>query len=394
MEMSHLDNGAAVSVVIPVYNRVSYLERTIASVLSQTFTEWQLIIVDDGSSEDVSQVLDRFEDESMRLIRQENAGNAAARNKGIQQSSSKYVICLDSDDMWHPEMLAACLETMEAQSSVDVVYTQLQTIDAEGMPLGQPPGPRPHKGKMLDALLMGYSILPSSAFVRRSCFDRWGLFTPGLDDWDLWLRWATAGCKFYLLKRPLLMYRLHDQNLNLALASRRQTHIAILDKYYASPDVPNWALAKKELVYANQYFKFSEKAWRAGQGSDGVNMFIKAVQYYPDYLQNIEFYYRLACAHQPRPDTGTRKNLDLDKAERTLMRCLEGLFSQPSLSPQIHEQQQSAYAFAYLGLGRLAYSVPGDKTRARHYLGTSIRAWPAVGIHSDWGLWLFRSLLK
>ena len=383
----------SVGVIIPVFNRTGYLGETIRSVLAQSYDGWQLMVVDDGSSEDVSAVLAQFDDERIRLARQENQGNAAARNTGIEQTASEYVICLDSDDVWHGEMLADSVRILELEPTVDVVYTQRQLIDAKGVLMPGPPAPGPYEGEILDALLMGYPILPSSALVRRSCFERWGMFTPGLDDWDLWLRWAAQGCSFRHLERPLLNYRIHDQNFNLDWDKRCETHMAILDRFYASGFVTREAKLKENRVYANQHLYFCEMAWRAGRNEDGVSEFTKAVERIPDYLGNIEFYYRLACAHQSRLEAGTRDNLDLDAAELTINECLDSLFRRSSLKVEIRRQRDSAYAYAYLSLGRLAYSAAHDMARARGFLRKSAEIWPAIAIRSDWIFWQTRSLI-
>ncbi|NLG27892.1 MAG: glycosyltransferase family 2 protein, partial [Chloroflexi bacterium] len=133
----------AVGIVIPVYNRLTYLGATLESVLAQTFEAWQLVVVDDGSQEDVAGFLRGYSDSRITFLRQDNRGNGAARNAGIAATTGPYVICLDSDDVWEPRMLETCVAALEADPAVDVVYTQHQAIDAQGRALAREPGPPP-----------------------------------------------------------------------------------------------------------------------------------------------------------------------------------------------------------------------------------------------------------
>lgn len=382
-----------VTIVIPVYNRLGYLAATLDSVLAQTFQGWELLVVDDGSQEDVAGFTAQYTDPRMRFIRQANQGNAAARNAGIEQGSGEFVICLDSDDLWHPTMLEKCVAFLLARPDVDVVYTQVQYIDGHGQSLPRPVGPTPHNGDLLESLLMGYPILPSSALVRRSCFERWGAYTPGLDDWELWLRWAAGGCRFACIEQPLLQYRIHDQNFNLAYDRRRAAHFAMLDKFYSEERLPDNALRLRKQAYANQHYHFAVLAWELDRSADGLAEFGAAALGHPAYLSDNDFYTRVACAHQGRIDAGSTRGLSLSTAEATLTQCLDALFRRPDLPPEVQTRRHEAYGWAYLALARLAYGVAHDMAQARRWLRRSVQVWPAVLWQSDWAAWAVRSIV-
>lgn len=381
------------SVIIPVYNRLTYLQATIQSVLAQTETDWELLVVDDGSQEDVAGFITQFTDPRIRFIRQTNQGNAAARNTGIGQAQGAYIICLDSDDVWHPEMLQATISVMASRPEVDVVYTQVQSIDANGELLPRRPRPQPLEGNLLEPLLLAMPILPSSALTRRRCFEQWGTYTPGLDDWELWLRWAANGCYFAGLDRPLLYYRVHDQNFNLAWQKRRQAHFAMLDKFYALDNLPELAYRLRERVYARQHFHFALLAQQLGQYNDSIPDFKQAVALYPDYLVDLDFYTSFACAHQGRLNAGTTNGLDLTQAELTIRQMLDKLFIADTVPPAIKSQKKMAYGFAYLALARLAYGVGRSKGDARRFLWQGFSRWTPLLWRTDWALWLARSLV-
>ncbi len=121
-----------VSIVLPTYNRARFLPQAFASIRSQTFQDWDLIVVDDGSTDDTCEVvaaLGRSVPQPVRYLRQENAGPAAARNAGVDRASGKYVAFYDSDDRWWPEHLADCVTALEANPDVDWVYAATRRVE-------------------------------------------------------------------------------------------------------------------------------------------------------------------------------------------------------------------------------------------------------------------------
>lgn len=386
--------SAKVSVVIPVYDRLEYLPATISSVLSQTYEAFELIIVDDGSSCSVQSVVDHFPDERLTLLRQENQGNAVARNKGLLYSDGEFVAFLDSDDLWHPQMLESCVVALEESSDTDVVYTQVQTIDGEGNVLTDKVGPEPKNGDLLHPLLFGFPILPSSTVLRHSRLEQWGAFTPGLDDWDLWLRWAANGCRFRCVERPLIYYRVHDQNFNLNWAARREVHFGTLDTFYSQEDVPVLAAEMRDKVYASEHFRFAVLAWAAGQSTDAVVEFGEAAKLNPRLLEDLDCYYQIACAHQGRLAAGTSRNLDLLQAERALLSSLDTLFADLDGTSTLYEKRNKAYAWAYYTLAKVAYELADESVTARRLLWRSVWRWIPIMWQTAWVSTFLRSLIR
>jgi glycosyltransferase involved in cell wall biosynthesis len=200
---------ARVCVVIPAYNPGPYLREAVKSVLAQTCTDWELLIVDDGSSEDLSQILREFP--MAKLIRQSNRGVAIARNVGILNSHSEFIAFLDADDLWRESKLQRQLEVMEADNSVALCYTEFDNINASGNSLG--PGPVRNRSSYLE-LIEECSIWTSTVMLRRSCLADCGLFDPLLtmaEDTDLWLKIARLH-KIQLLPSCEVSYRIHENN--------------------------------------------------------------------------------------------------------------------------------------------------------------------------------------
>lgn len=384
---------STVSVVVPIYNRTCYLPDTLNSLIGQTHADWACVMVDDGSTEDVASATADVVDARFRLLRQTNQGNAAARNAGIAAMQSTYVACLDSDDVWEPTFLATCVAALDARPDVDVVYTQVRAIDGQGNRILRPLTPPPAPHDMLAALLMGYPILPSSAVVRRTAVERWGGFTLGLDDWELWLRWAAAGASFYHVRQPLLNYRLHADNLNRQWSVRREAHFAMLDAFYRRTDLPARAAALRDRAYAQQHLAFALLAWELGMTDTAVEDFRAGMWRDPQRLTDLDLYYRIACANRVKRDRTGPIAVDWTFAETAVFDSLNHFFAQPDLPERVQQQRRAAFGTACLALARVAYAESHDMARVRRYLRKALTVWPAVVWRTDWGMWLLRVLV-
>jgi glycosyltransferase involved in cell wall biosynthesis len=177
------------SVIIPVFNRALPVREAIDSVLAQTFTDYELIVVDDGSTDDTPRVAEEYGNR-MRWLRQENRGVSAARNAGVAASSAPWLAFLDSDDRWLPEKLARQARFIQENPGVSILQT-----DETWIRRGRRVNPRNRHLKreghiFLDSLELCL-ISPSAVVMSRGCFDRYGPFDedlPACEDYDLWLR--------------------------------------------------------------------------------------------------------------------------------------------------------------------------------------------------------------
>jgi glycosyltransferase involved in cell wall biosynthesis len=206
-----LTNAPKVSVVIPTYNRAQVLGRAIRSVVVQTFPDWELIVVDDGSADDTEGIVRAFRDPRMRYVRHDrNRGQSAAENTGIAASRGSYVSFLDSDDEWLPRKLASEVALFEsAGERIGLVYTGKMLVDEHGRVL-KVRIPRA-EGRVYQKLLEWDFIgSPSRVSVRKNILAAAGEFDETLrnsQDWDLWVRVAKlteVGCvRECLVKRHL-----------------------------------------------------------------------------------------------------------------------------------------------------------------------------------------------
>lgn len=200
-----------VSIIVPAYNPGPYLVSAVDSVIAQTFTDWEMIIIDDGSTEDISPIAEKHE--AIRIIRQKNMGLSIARNVGILNSTGKYIAFLDADDVWAPTKLEKQIRVMEADPAIALCHTDFDVIDEEGHKV--------HAGfarqvESYEDLLVQGLICISMTVVRRDCLAVAGLFDTiyqSTQDYDMWLKIARQYKTFFI---PSCEggYRRHAQNMS------------------------------------------------------------------------------------------------------------------------------------------------------------------------------------
>lgn len=223
-----------VSVIIPFYNGEQFISSALDSVFSQTFKDYEVIIVDDGSSLDSVSCLSSRK-QSIRYIRQNNSGVASARNNGIQHSNGEYIAFLDQDDIWLPEKLSLQVNYLESNHEVALVHSAISFIDVDGALLPEPPWAwvKDTGSNALQELIQGNRIATSSVLARRMSIIDAGLLRQSLapaDDWDLWLRIAVKYPIGYVSQNTTF-YRLHDSNESRKWLRMKQAEIAVMKSF-------------------------------------------------------------------------------------------------------------------------------------------------------------------
>jgi glycosyltransferase involved in cell wall biosynthesis len=198
-----------VSVIIPTYNRSAALRATADSVLRQSFPDWELVVVDDGSTDDTAEVARSYTDPRISVITQPNGGHSAARNAGLERAVGEYVAFLDHDDRWRPEKLALQTAYLDQHPNCSLVYGAWETIDEEGKPQG--PGNKARfEGKVTGTLLREHNFVQSMSLpmMRTEQVRAVGGFRAVMDicdDLDLFLRLSRIG-EFGYLPQVLMDY--------------------------------------------------------------------------------------------------------------------------------------------------------------------------------------------
>jgi glycosyltransferase involved in cell wall biosynthesis len=202
-----------VSIVIPVFNCGSVLAETLESARAQTFRDFEVIIVDDGSTDDSAAIARRFceMDPRFSLVQQANAGVSAARNVAIQRARGEWLAFLDGDDIWFPEKLAAQMKLSREDPRANLLFTNYLRWDgSRDIRMAYVPEEPLPEGDVLQRLIFAFLYIPSAVVVRRQTLLEAGLFDPELklsEDWDMWLRIAERGIWARGTREPFMRYR-------------------------------------------------------------------------------------------------------------------------------------------------------------------------------------------
>lgn len=205
---------STVTTVIPAYNAQKFVAESVNSALAQTGVDNEVIVVDDGSTDDTPRILANFGDR-IRIVSQPNSGLATARNNGAKIASGEWIAFLDADDIWLANKLSSQLAA--ADENVGMVYTNCRNFGAvqwvneltsEAFDL--------REGDLFEPLLLENFIAASTVMMRTSWFEQLGGFDPapgGCEDWDLWLRYSATGGITKLCREPLTEYRWHETSM-------------------------------------------------------------------------------------------------------------------------------------------------------------------------------------
>jgi len=271
-----------ISVVIPTYNRSALVHEAIRSVLAQTFGDFEIIVVDDGSCDDTRSVVATFSDARLRYIFKPNAGLAAARNTGIELARGRFVSFLDDDDLYLPTCLAAHMALVRSQPQVGWTSGGYLMVDANGATLDE------HRPWMSHALnmetwLFWCPTVPSSVMVERDWLLRVNSFDVSLrlqEDWDMWLRLAFAGCPMAWAQESVCRYRIHTGNMVRNCQAMRSDAgiLRVLDKFFAQPNVPFHLQQLREKAYAHALLKRAAASFRSGEIDAAIADTLKAIE--------------------------------------------------------------------------------------------------------------------
>ncbi len=250
---------ATIAVVIPAYNAEATLPQTLASVLAQTWTDFELIVVNDGSQDGTLAILEGVADPRLRILSQQNAGPQGSRNRGLAAVTSPYVAFLDADDLWAPEKLASQLAALEANPAAAVAYSWTDVIDGAGRVIGQ--GDRAQvEGMVFKSLLEGNFLgSGSNPLIRTAAIRAVGGFDEAIvagQDWDMWLTLAAV-YPFVGVPQVQVFYRKVARSRSWSSNLRRQERglRQVMAKHLADPAFSP-AYRQARLSYCYRYLLF------------------------------------------------------------------------------------------------------------------------------------------
>lgn len=367
-----------VSVIIPNFNNATYVTTAIASVLTQSYQNFEIIVVDDGSTDDSPAVIARFGDK-VRYLRQENQGLAGARNSGIRAAHGDWIALLDADDQWLPTYLATLLGLAERQPQGMVYYCAAQCMDRHGQALPRVLGePRGTPASPYQCLLRANFLLPSTILMRRQAVVAAGLFDPKLrscEDWDLWLR-LGPNAHFVGTPARLVRYRLHDASLSANVAGMHQAAQAVIEKNFGPADGAHdqWSPAKKR-AYGGLYRYFALTLIQRQNNWAAAAPYLRAaIAADETIVTDLDLFYELAWGTQAVGYRGTTYGLELAQNVRQVEQMVQGI----ATGGLARSRANQLLGTAYYALGLALYNT-GRSTESRHFFYTTLRYRPDLG---------------
>ncbi len=291
-----LPASPTVSVLIPSYNHARFLPIALQSVFDQTYRDYEIVVVDDGSSDESVAILQSYGDR-IRLFVQSNRGTYPTLNRLIVESRGRYLAILNSDDMWAPTKLEKQVPILERQPEVGLVHTGGYFIDGEGrIQPGNPLGfewPRTPSGNIIEALVRHNKIIASSVLVRRECFERLGgcredLFGSG--DWEMWFRIALEYDIAYI-DEPLTMYRVHGANASFQHRRVYEDDIKVRTETIHACEARLWQRANSRhamrLALAHSYACLGTEYALLGDRRSARKAYLHSLRLYPLRIKSL-----------------------------------------------------------------------------------------------------------
>lgn len=272
----------SVSIIIPTYNRRNLIGKAIDSVLAQSWPDYELIIVDDGSTDATGEYISRkYPDPRIHYYYQPNKGQNFARNLGLSKATGEFLCFLDSDDLWPDNKLEISLTAFQEHPDVDIVYGDEIIIDEQGNELGKERIKR-YSGMVSAKLIVDNFVGMSAAMVRTDAVRKIGGMDEKIkvaDDYSLWLR-LSSSCRFYYLEEPLGYYRITSGQISKDKMARLNSNLYTVNQFLEKyPD----AIPEEEKTDAlcQLYSKRVRILGQERRYRQGLREFFKAVSYCP-----------------------------------------------------------------------------------------------------------------
>jgi glycosyltransferase involved in cell wall biosynthesis len=388
------ENGQPlVSVIIPNYNHTRFIPYAIRSVLAQGYPHYEIIVVDDGSTDDSREVVARFGDK-VHYIWQENQGLAGARNTGIRAARGELIGLLDADDEWHPNYLEEMVALSGEYPEAAVFYCMAQCMDVNGRGLPQfVGGPAVDPKLLYQVLLRSNFIIPSTVMFRRKAILDSGCFDAGLrscEDWDLWLRLLSKGT-IVGASKSLARYRVHESSLSINVEGMHTATKKVVEKHFGGEegDPSSWKPEKRRAyggVYRYQCITFVQRQnnWEACRP-----LMRKALQTDPSLALDLDFFYELALGAQP---VGYRGVAELQGFDANAVQLLK-LVHESVDALEDRSTRKRALATTCHALGLVSYDL-GTRSLFRKYFGRALAYRPELILNAGLVAKYFKSFVS
>lgn len=276
------DKQPLISIITPTYNRADFIGEAIESVLAQTYGHFELLIVDDGSTDNTDEILDAYRgDTRVRVFRQENKGQSSARNHALANIRGEFVCFLDSDNYWAPEKLAQQVALFDQYPTTEVLYGDNIIIDELGKETSRHNMAR-YSGRIACYMIKDNCVAMNTTMARRHCFDEMGGMSGKrrvADDYDLWLRFS-AKYEFRYEPAYWAYYRVMENQISSDKTLRFQVNEQIIKDFRR--EYPS-ALTDKEFDKGFAFFYIRKGRYLGASGNklQGLTQILRAARYTP-----------------------------------------------------------------------------------------------------------------
>src|SRR5919199_523282 len=281
-----------ISVIIPVYNGEKTIKNTIDSVLNQSFTDFEVIVVNDGSQDLTLAVINEIKDARIRVFSFPNSGVSASRNRGLAEAKGEFISFLDADDLWTLDKLESQLKALQENPEAAVAYSWSDWIDESGQFL-RAGGHITVNGNAYEKLLLrDFVESGSNPLIRRQALDKVGDFdqsvTPA-EDWDMWLRLA-ARYEFVTVPSPQILYRISPNSASFNVWKMEAGSLQVIERHFAQAPDSLKPLKRETLASRYEYlmFKTIEGNLERKKGLTAARFLGQAIRYNPSLLRRVK----------------------------------------------------------------------------------------------------------
>ena len=281
-----MSGSPAVSIVVPTFNHAQFLHQALASVVAQTFQNWEAIIVNNFSTDDTIKIVESFGEKRFRLINFRNDGViAASRNEGIRQSNGSVIAFLDSDDLWYPNKLEHCMPAFDAHA--DVVCHGENWISNNMHPRQILYGPQKN-AQYARLLYRGNCVSTSATLVRKDLLIEVRGFSTELEyitaeDYDLWLKLAHRKSSFTFIPEVLGEFRQHQLSASSSVERHLRSELAVITSHHKTNRTSTGDAIRFRRRRAKVFYSAGRTHMRGANSQQAIRFLLRAIAVYPFY---------------------------------------------------------------------------------------------------------------
>ncbi|NJL78661.1 MAG: glycosyltransferase [Richelia sp. RM2_1_2] len=249
----------SISVIVPVFNGERTIEETIKSILNQTFSNIEIIIINDGSTDTTLEILENIYDSRIKIFSYPNAGLSVSRNRGISQAKGEYISFIDADDLWTADKLELQWQVLQSNSQAAVAYSWTDYIDESGKFIKSGRRIKVNGDAFRKLLITNFLENGSNPLIRQQALEKVGGFDESLaaaEDKDMWLRLA-ANYEFVCVEKPQILYRTSTNSMSTNLKRQETASLKVIERGFSYPQAEKLQhLKKQSLSHLYQYLTF------------------------------------------------------------------------------------------------------------------------------------------